>query len=174
MDTKQNPSELGVRGTGIIEEKDGVRIVKDFRFDSISLVANPEDIARIQDGSTVEESLGYKTVPDDSPRRGKSARGDNLPFIYLDDFAFLPSEALNKAMEEKIQQLGISRELIESKEKPWSMSYSLLGGNRAGKASGFAYHRHGFLYHMMPEFPLGTSTQLFQKRSFDYELIGGL
>lgn len=234
MSTDQNPSNaFGMRGTGTIEEKDGVRYVKEVRFDSVSIVSDPEDIARIQDASTVPVSMGYQTVPEDSPRRGKTprglmpmighiddpmfprppgARGDNLPFVILDDFAFLPTEALNEALEkkaeqlglkadraycviftsdnqmidcsealtqEKIESLGISPEVLYNTEPEYSaaaehLKFEFHIARRSGKASGLAWHHHGFLYHMMPEFPLGTNTHLFQKRSFDYELIGGM
>ena len=61
---------------------------------------------------------------------------------------------------------------MDTKQNP--SEQIILGGNRIGRSSGFAQHRAGVLHRMLPTLPLGFNTKLIQKRSFDYELIGGM
>lgn len=172
MDTKPNPltENFGVRGNADIEEKDGVRYVKNFRLDSISMIADPEELFRIQDA---EEN---RQVPRFYP-------GLAFKMPIIDEVAHLNVGAIevysSESVFEKIKTLGINKELLNEKVS-YSMSAELLKttyvqrANRIGQRSGLAANRHGFLYNMFPEFPLGTETALFKKRSFDYELIGGM
>lgn len=185
------PAGFGVRGTGRLEEVNGIKHVRDFNMLGVSIVAESEPLTRI--GNTVaqeNETLVHDSV---QPR----ARGQ-MPFMYhIDDFAFLPKnpEALEQlkavnanptrdqgycviltsdnqmidcseaAMKQKLTALGISESILNSDEH-YSTARAMQQMQQEEKKG---------LGDVVEILPLGTGvTGVVQKRSFEYELIGGL
>lgn len=194
-------SFVGLRALGDVDKETGR--VTNMQLLGVSIVASPtEEYARVPSmsprrGKSVVDQMAFlPTIDMEKPSFFGLDSGegkDNSYYVLMhadrtiSDISqnFPRTEEMRYAvLEDSKAQLGISEELLNEKET-YSMAAEHLKhiyahqqfvytARRAGKASGLVALRAGIFPNIFTTLPLGAETALYRKRTFDYELIGGL